>query len=146
VSGLALRAAGEADLDALAALDAAAFPDPRGRDALAAELTRPFARLDVACRGEAIVGYACAWLIADEVELHRIAVARRREGIGAALLAHVLGTAAAAGGRRALLEVRRGNVAAIGLYQRLGFAVVHTRRGYYADGEDAVVMARELAR
>ena len=45
-------------------------------------------------------------------------------------------------GGSALLEVRASNAAAIAMYQRhLGFATVGRRRGYYADGEDALLMA-----
>jgi ribosomal-protein-alanine N-acetyltransferase len=39
------------------------------------------------------------------------------------------------------LEVRCSNEAAIGLYQRFGFAPAGVRVGYYADtGEDALIM------
>jgi ribosomal-protein-alanine N-acetyltransferase len=39
------------------------------------------------------------------------------------------------------LEVRVGNVAAQGLYQRFGFAPVGVRKNYYAEtGEDALIM------
>lgn len=40
------------------------------------------------------------------------------------------------------MEVRAGNAAAIAMYQQhLGFATVGRRRAYYADGEDALLMA-----
>ena len=39
-----------------------------------------------------------------------------------------------------LLEVRRDNAAAQALYRSRGFEVVAERRGYYDDGEDALVM------
>jgi ribosomal-protein-alanine N-acetyltransferase len=43
------------------------------------------------------------------------------------------------------LEVRIGNDAAIGLYEKLGFAKVKRNYGYYLDGEDAWVMAFPLS-
>lgn len=43
--------------------------------------------------------------------------------------------------RYATLEVRRSNMGAIRLYEKLGFRSVGIRRGYYSDtGEDAIVM------
>ena len=46
--------------------------------------------------------------------------------------------------RLVLLEVRRSNEGALALYRRLGFALTNVRRGYYADGEDALEMLVEL--
>jgi ribosomal-protein-alanine N-acetyltransferase len=53
---------------------------------------------------------------------------------------------------RLLLEVRKGNFAAIQLYQHLGFEQIGVRKGYYpvpkasepAGREDAIVMQKYL--
>ena len=53
-----------------------------------------------------------------------------------------------AGAGEAFLEVRPSNLAAIRLYQSMGFEQIGIRRGYYQapDGrEDAIVLRRELA-
>ena len=75
----------------------------------------------------------------DVVELLRIAVAPdgRRTGIGGQLMTAALARCA---GRTVLLEVAAGNEAAIGLYGGFGFEEISRRRGYYAGGEDAVIM------
>ena len=39
------------------------------------------------------------------------------------------------------LEVRESNLSAVYLYKKLGFETARTLRNYYADGEDAFVMA-----
>ena len=44
----------------------------------------------------------------------------------------------------ALLEVSCANTPAIELYSSLGFFQMNLRRGYYANGEDAIEMALEL--
>ena len=44
----------------------------------------------------------------------------------------------------AWLEVSGGNAAAIKLYQNLGFEEAGTRRGYYSDGSDALIMRKHL--
>ena len=40
------------------------------------------------------------------------------------------------------LEVRESNLGAISLYKKFGFKISRTIRNYYADGEDAFVMAK----
>ena len=42
------------------------------------------------------------------------------------------------------LEVRESNTPAVELYTKLGFEIARTARNYYADGEDAYVMAKQL--
>lgn len=137
-----------ADLDAIAEIELHSFPRPQARDRLAAELTRPNAYVDVV-RAPDVIAYCDSWLVPDPAgtagEVHILSIAthpdRRRTGAGAALLRHALARARRAGCTLATLEVRRGNVAAIALYQAHGFATVHTRRAYYQDnGEDALVM------
>jgi len=137
-----------ADLDAIDEIERHSFPRPWPRPTFEAELTRELARLDVA-RTTRVIGF-CNYRLAPaggggagELEILAIATHpdHRRVGVGAALLGHALATGRAAGCPRALLEVRRGNAPAIALYQRAGFRTVHVRAGYYADGEDALVMS-----
>ncbi|HTQ03343.1 MAG TPA: ribosomal protein S18-alanine N-acetyltransferase [Polyangiaceae bacterium] len=116
----------------------------------AAELARTWAKLWVAraAAGAAPLGFALVWLAADEVHLLDLAVdpAFRRRGAGRALLRAVIDGGRAAGGTRVLLEVRRSNEAALGLYAGAGFCELDVRRAYYADnGEDALVMRLDLA-
>nr|WP_238356921.1 GNAT family N-acetyltransferase [Kribbella italica] len=77
----------------------------------------------------------------DPVDLLRIAVdpAYRRTGLGRRLLTAALEHHPT---RTVLLEVAAGNKAAIGLYRGFGFREISRRRGYYAAGEDAVIMQR----
>lgn len=75
-----------------------------------------------------------------EWELHRIVVAAdaRRAGHGRAMLVSLLALLPG----RWHLEVARGNVAAIALYEHLGFDAVGERKCYYRNGDDAVLMSR----
>ncbi len=94
------------------------------------------------------VGYALGWWVVDELQLLALGVlpGARRAGIGRRLLEHVLATTFAAGGRRVLLEVARGNLAARQLYEGAGFRVLNVRAGYYrATGEDALEMERSAS-
>lgn len=137
-----------ADLDAVVALERRchAFPWTRGNftDSLAAGHGAWLAR-----EASEIAAYAVVMPAPDEVHLLNITVAPelQRGGRGAALLQQLFDLARHGKANRMLLEVRPGNVAALALYRRHGFAEIGRRRGYYpaANGrEDAIVMAREL--
>lgn len=69
----------------------------------------------------------------------------RGQGIGRTLM--LLGMEAMRkhyGAKEVYLEVRVTNTPAIRLYEKLGFVKVKRITGYYSDGEDAFVMAKEL--
>ncbi len=68
----------------------------------------------------------------------------RRKGIGEALITKALEAMQSYGAKQCYLEVRVTNEEAIGLYKKIGYEVTRTIRGYYADGENAHVMAKKL--
>jgi ribosomal-protein-alanine N-acetyltransferase len=93
-----------------------------------------------------VAAFCACWVVFDELHINTIAVdARyRRRGLASALMTHLLAEAAAAGARRAFLEVRRSNEPAQRLYESLGFVVSGVRRNYYTQPEeDALILARE---
>lgn len=96
----------------------------------------------VAVRDMAVVGFAGAMYVEDEAHVMNVAVApaMRRRGIARRLFAALLADAAERGARHLTLEVRTSNVAARQLYQQFGLAPAGVRRGYYPDGEDALVL------
>jgi tRNA threonylcarbamoyl adenosine modification protein YeaZ/ribosomal-protein-alanine acetyltransferase len=139
------RASGAEDLAAVAELQRATFTNAWGTDAIRWELEHTdVARLYVMHEpGGALVGYCACWMVFDELHINSLAVdhAWRRRGLARRLLRHILREAATAGARSATLEVRRSNIAALGLYERLGFHVEAARPGYYQDPpEDALIL------
>ncbi|HEU4538646.1 MAG TPA: GNAT family N-acetyltransferase [Polyangiaceae bacterium] len=117
------------------------------------EAGRPHGRVWLArAAGEAgpspapVRGYLVAWRVADELEILFVATdpAFRRRGVGRALLRRAAEAARAEGLARVLLEVAGRNDAARALYRGFGFRELGVRRGYYADGDDAVMMGFEL--
>lgn len=96
--------------------------------------------------GHTLLGVMEYRVVLDEAELCEIAVApaARRRGIARALLARLFADAAERGARTLFLEVRRHNAPARALYEGAGFAVIGRRRRYYADGQDAILYARDL--
>jgi ribosomal protein S18 acetylase RimI-like enzyme len=87
----------------------------------------------------------CAWQFLD---LHILNVATlprfRRRGVARRLMAMAEEHASDMGGESLTLEVRECNVAAIALYDSLGYLRVGRRAHYYPDGEDAVAMTKKI--
>lgn len=138
------------DVPAVAAIERVSLPTPWGERSFRNEiLENPFASLFVVRRQEsnAIIGFACVWLVEREMKINSLAVhpGWRKRGIGRRFLRFVLEYAVTQGCSEATLEVRPSNGSAIGLYRAAGFAVVGHRKRYYTDTlEDAVVMHLRL--
>lgn len=67
-----------------------------------------------------------------------------RQGIGYALIKEATHAMREYNAKECYLEVRESNLPAVTLYKKLGFEIARTIRNYYADGEDAYLMAKEL--
>jgi ribosomal-protein-alanine N-acetyltransferase len=137
------------DLDAIAEIARISFANPWTRAMFAQELTtQPLSRSYVFRIDEGqVVGFCTAWLVVDELHINTMAVRPefRGQGVGRQLLAYVLDEARAMGARRAALEVRASNTAAIALYSAFGFTTEMVRKGYYPHPpEDALVLSREI--
>jgi ribosomal-protein-alanine N-acetyltransferase len=140
------RLASEADLDAVAALEADTFANPWTREMLARELEADIMRVYVVrTPGKPVAAFCACWFVVDEVHINTVAVdpALRRRGLARALLLHVMADTGRDGAVCATLEVRRSNHAALRLYEQLGFTVEAVRKGYYTHPtEDALILWR----
>ncbi|RMH63044.1 MAG: ribosomal-protein-alanine N-acetyltransferase [Calditrichaeota bacterium] len=133
------------DLDRVWAIEQAAFTDPWTRDMLAAELQPDYFRHPIVLEmHNRVEGYALLWVFDDEIYLNNIAInpENQRKGLGLKFLNYIFERFRSGGILH--LEVRPSNKAAVQLYSRCGFAPVGIRRGYYSDGEDALIMQKEL--
>ncbi len=95
-----------------------------------------------------LVGYAGVDHGGEVADVMTVAVAPRGRGraLGGALLEELEQRALARGATHVMLEVRADNIAARALYDRAGYDVMSTRRGYYQPGSvDALVMRKSLS-
>lgn len=97
-------------------------------------------------RGE-LLALASGWLVVDELHITAVAVHpdHRRQGLARCVLHALFATAHTAGAEMATLEVSDTNAPARGLYASLGFAEVAVRRGYYRNGDDALIQFKKLS-
>jgi ribosomal-protein-alanine N-acetyltransferase len=140
----------ERDLIDILAIENDSFPTPWSPGLFLSERSNPLSRILVVRLGEreSVAGYAVFWRVVDEIHIHNLAVRRelRGGGIATRLLSYMIDTCRSSGANRMTLEVRQSNAAARKLYERAGFSVQGTRRGYYTDtGEDALIMWADLA-
>ena len=87
--------------------------------------------------------HLCYWVVFEELRLLNLAVdpSVRRQGIATELVQRALADGRRSGTRRAVLEVRASNHAALALYRTFGFEQTAVRTRYYARPvEDAILM------
>ena len=98
-------------------------------------------------RDGALVAMASGWLVVDELHITVVAVdpLQRRQGLGRQVLQALLNKGQQQGAERATLEVATSNTAAVGLYRDLGFQDAGIRRGYYRNGDDALIQWLRLS-
>ena len=143
-----LRPMAEEDLARVSAVERESYSFPWSEG-----IFRDCLRVGYVCRvveiGFDLVGYGVMSTGAGEAHILNLCVREtmRGRGIGRTLLRQLLDLAVEAGVEDAFLEVRPSNLAAIRLYQSLGFVQVGVRKGYYqaAGGrEDATVLRLNL--
>jgi ribosomal-protein-alanine N-acetyltransferase len=131
---------GDGDVAAVAAIEG---PTRMQETELREELMRPWSRLWVARERDCgVVAFAIGWHVLDELHILNLMTRadRRRRGIARALMNEVLDYGRLKRIKHMLLEVRRSNRPAIGLYRTLGFFAMGVRARYYPDNEDALEM------
>ncbi len=139
------------DLEEVLAIERTSFTMPWSRNLFLSEFRNSAVSLMLTARADAgegwpIVGYIVCWVVADELHILDLATAAawRRSAIGRRLVLAALREGRNRGARRAFLEVRASNRAALDLYEGLGFVRVMVREEYYdLPVEDAVIMALE---
>lgn len=148
MSELAFAAMTAADLDWVAAREAELHAHPWSRGNFADSLAAGHDAW-IMQRADEAVAYAVVLRVLDEAHLLDIGVvpAAQGQGLGGTFLVWLCERARQGGGSSFFLEVRPSNLAALRLYERVGFSEIGRRRGYYpgaAGREDAIVMRLAL--
>ncbi len=138
------------EVNEISVLQSQTFTNPWSADSLRWEIANTdVARLYVMRVDGALIGFCACWVILDELHINSVAIGDlwRRQGFASRMLREVCRDARESGATQATLEVRRSNIAALALYERLGFTCEGVRRDYYqSPREDALVLwCRNLA-
>lgn len=134
------------DTEAVSVLEAAIFSQPWSKKGFEDALNMENTIFLVAEYEGEIAGYIGMYLSLDEGEITNVAAASgmRRMGVGNTLICSAIKAALEKGITRIILEVRVSNETAIRLYERNGFKICGTRKGFYEfPKEDAYIMLYE---
>ena len=136
----------EKDLAVIAEMEKRCFSDPWTVEMIKDAFRLPIYRCFLAEEGGQVCGYGILIVLFEESEVVNIAVdlPYRRKGISKLLMGEMHEKSRELGAQESLLEVRVSNQAAICLYESLGYEKYGVRAKYYADGEDAFLMRKEL--
>lgn len=142
-----VRRADRGDLLAVYQIEQSAFPQPWPFSAFEQYLGEPGF---LVAEAGSITGYVVADTVKSRGEqighIKDLAVHEdhRQNGIGTKLLRRAINVLDQADVHAIKLEVRETNTTAIGLYRDHGFEYRDTAPDYYSDGEDALVLMRQL--
>ena len=141
-----IRGLAEEDLPAVLAVEMASQPRPWSKGSFQDELNNPLATVNLLWHGNEVAGYICYHILLDELNILNLVTAffYRRRGVARLLLDAALADGVRNGVKKVFLEVRKGNQAAISLYRSFGFQYLGCRKGYYTDGDDAIMMVKEF--
>lgn len=137
------------DLDRVLAIEGRVHLAPWTKANFEGEWMKPYSTTWVVTDDETdadVFGYATFWAMDESVEILNIAVDLPHRGLGIAkmLLQQIIREALKKGAKRLILDVRKSNLPATGLYQRAGFVITQYRKAFYSNGEDAYHMVLEL--
>ena len=141
--GVTYRRMQREDAAAAAALEAACSREAWSESAYGSAALDSNALYLVAEEGDELVGCCGTWQSFEEGDICNVAVeeSRRRRGIGEAMLRELMRMAGQRGIENFTLEVRCSNLAAIRLYEKLGFTKEGLRKGFYSNPrEDALIL------
>lgn len=118
------------------------FRTPWSMEAFLAEVHNPSSLSFVATINDEVAGYIIAWEFENSIHIGNLAVKKdyRRKGIATRLIQKIIEIAVKKHYRFVSLEVRKSNLPAIRLYEKMGFKLDRIIKGYYSDNfEDALV-------
>ena len=140
-----IRPMTEEDVEAVFLIEEASFPDPWSRKSIRGTLRENCSYMLIAEEDSKIAGFLNSTYLFDELNLNRIAVLKefQRKSVGTLLMNNMLDFCKENGIKRVMLEVRKSNIPAQGLYNSFGFISLGERQNFYQNPlESAVIMEK----
>lgn len=134
------------DLNNILILEKILYKDPWKESNFESEISHnDYAYMYVLEENNVILGYAGFWLSYEFATITKVSInpALQKKGLGYYLFNVLMNIAKELGATSFSLEVRESNIAAQKLYLKSGYKKASIRKGYYSDGENAIVMIYE---
>ena len=92
------------------------------------------------------IGYLSSWVTIPQAEVLNFFIISEYQGrgIGSMMLKSIINEFIKMGVLEISLEVRASNYIGQRVYEKMGFRKAHIRKEYYHDGEDAILMLKEV--
>ena len=134
------------DINAVVELEEKYLLETIGYEMLANELHNKYAHFFVAKNDGEVIGYIGGWIIDTTCDMINFVVKEeyQRMGIGTKLYLTLENKTKELGANEILLEVRINNIKAQKFYEKHGFKQIFVRTKYYKNGEDALILRKEL--
>jgi len=145
-----LRRARPTDIPEILAIERECFVEPWDEEVFVQTLEWTPSYFFVALAGGKIRGFVVGCLentgsaVYGHISNLGVTAAYRKRGFGRLLVARIERQFVLEGAEGVLLEVRVSNTEAQDFYHRLGYQEAFLLSGYYSNGEDALVMMKEI--
>lgn len=140
-----IRLANIDDLDSIVKLELDTLSTTLGIDMLKDSLNNDMSYIYV-IDDNGIIGYISLYFDMFDVEILNFCISKKYQNnkLGTGLLEYVINVFRSKKAEGFILEVRESNLRAIHLYEKLGFKRISIRKGYYSNGENALVLKLEF--
>ena len=134
------------DIEAVVEIEKKLLLETIGYEMLANELHNKYAHFYVAKKDDEVLGYIGGWIIDTTCDMINFVVKEeyQRLGIGTKLFKTLENKIKELNAFEILLEVRISNTKAQKFYYKHGFKEIFVRPKYYKNGEDALILRKEL--
>ena len=121
------------DIESVFEIEKSIFSIPWSKKSFESTISSKDTIYIVATIDEKIVGYLGIYILCDQSDISNVCVHKyyRRMHIAEAMLSYIFDRAKSNNVKEITLEVRESNVAAISLYEKMGFKEIGIRKNYY---------------
>lgn len=141
-----IRKVEEKDILRIVELEEQIFNETLGYEMIKNELNNPLVWFRLIEEENRIIGYIGGYFYLEDGEILNFLVDEKyqHQGYGTLLFNSIIEEAKNAGIKRVTLEVRESNTKGINFYHKNNFKQISIRKHYYKNGENAIVMMKEL--
>lgn len=135
------------DIQSVVDIEERHLEETLGYEMLQAELHNKYAYFYVAKDNNLVIGYIGAWIIEGVTDMINFVVDEKyqHQGIGQLLMKQIIEDSISNNSKEILLEVREQNIQAIKFYTLQGFKQITVRKEYYKNGDNALILRKELS-